>query len=147
MEGGKVRTKRIHKGGKDLLTANGPLKDYSGKIIGVLAILIDISKTVAAMRTNVYKIAGAGLLVLIVTRIALYMLMNSLISKPMQELIAKFQQAGEGDLTVIMESKKLLCKDGADSMKSGKAECSSHGEDGAESLPSEQLQWPRQQKR
>ena len=106
MEEGKVRTKRIHKRGRDLLTAYGPLKDYSGKIIGVLAIPRDFSKTLAVTRSNVYKIAGAGLLVLIVTRIALYMLMNSLISKPMQELIAKFQQAGEGDLTVIMESKK-----------------------------------------
>ncbi len=127
MAEGKIQTKQIHKNGKDFLTAYGPLKDYSGKVIGVLAIPIDISETTATIRANVYKLAGAGLVVLVVTLTAIYVLMNMLINKPMKELIGKFQEAGQGDLTVSMESRNLHGIDCADAMQCGKTECSSYG--------------------
>jgi len=126
MEEGKVRIEQIHKDGKYLLTVYGPLTDYSGKAIGVLAIPLDISGTVAAIRTNTYWIAGAGLLILIVTMIALSILMNALINRPMKELIEKFQLAGQGDLTVVMDSENLHCVDCSVSMKCGKTDCSSY---------------------
>lgn len=130
MEEGKVQVKQTHKEGKDFMTAYGPLKNYGGKIIGVLAIPSDISGITAAIRVNVYKLAAVGLLVLLVTMTAVYVLMNLLINKPMQELIGKFQQAGQGDLTVTMESRNLRCIDCSDVLKCGKTECSSYGKSG-----------------
>ena len=130
MEDGKIRVRQIHKGGLHLLTAYGPLKDYSGKIIGVLAIPVDISATMADIRVNIYKIAGAGLFVLFATMATVYMLMNYLINKPMQGLIKNFQKAGQGDLTVVMESNQLHCVNCSDETKCGKTECSSYGESG-----------------
>jgi len=51
---------QVRKDGKDLLTVYGPLTDYSGKIIGVLAIPSDISATVAAISANLYKMSAGG---------------------------------------------------------------------------------------
>ena len=105
MEKGQVQTRQTHKDGKDFMTVYGPLKDYSGKTIGVLAIPSDISGVMATIRTNVYKIAGFGLFVLAITLVVFYFLINSLINRPMKELIGIFQQAGQGDLTVTMENR------------------------------------------
>ncbi len=130
MAEGKIQTKQAQREGKDFMTVYGPLKDYSGKIIGVLTIPNDISATMATIRSNVYKVAGAGLLVLVITMIVLYLLMDFLINKPMKELVEKFQLAGQGDLTVTMESRNLHCIDCSDIMKCGKSECSSYGKSG-----------------
>ncbi|MBU1139638.1 MAG: hypothetical protein KKA76_11705 [Proteobacteria bacterium] len=123
----KIQFKQVHKNGKDLMTAFGPLKDYSGATIGVLAILTDITGTMAAIRANLYKMVGAGLVVLIITLAALYLLMDFLINKPMKELVEKFQQAGQGDLTATMESKNLHSANCSDIMQCGNSECSSYG--------------------
>ena len=130
MEDGKVRTRQVHKGGEHLLTAYGPLKDYSGEIIGVLAIPADIGPTMADIRMNTYKIAGAGLFVLFATMATVHLLMNYLINKPMQGLIKNFQKAGQGDLTVEMESNQLHCSNCADKTGCEKPDCSSYGKDG-----------------
>lgn len=49
MKAQKIQFKQVHKNGKDLMTAFGPLRDYNGNTIGVLAIPADISDTMAAM--------------------------------------------------------------------------------------------------
>ena len=130
MEDGKIQTMQTSKGKDHLLITYGPLKDYSGKIIGVLAIPSDIGPTMADIRTNTYKIAGAGLLVLFATIVTVHLLMNYLINKPMKGLIDNFQKAGQGDLTVVMDSNQLHCSNCADKMECGKPECSSYGESG-----------------
>lgn len=127
MKEGKLQFKQVNKNGKDLMTAFGPLKDYSGKVIGVLAIPTDITGTMATIRANIYKMTGAGLVVLIITMIALYLLMDFLINKPMKELVEKFQQAGQGDLTATMESRNLHPVNCSDLVQCGKKECSSYG--------------------
>ena len=130
MEEGTVQTKRSKREGKDFLTVYGPLRDYSDKVVGVLAIPNDISATTAAIRMNIYKMAGGGLAMLVLTISAVFFLMNILINKPMRELIEKFQLAGHGDLTVSIESNKLHCVDCSDAMNCGKTECSSYGKNG-----------------
>ena len=122
-----VRFKQVHKNGKDLMTVYGPLRDYSGKTIGVLAIPTDISETMATIRTNMYQMVGGGLAVLIITMAAIYLLMNVLINNPLKELVHKFQLAGQGDLTVDMESKRLCAVNCSEEMQCGNPECSSYG--------------------
>ncbi|MBU0946978.1 MAG: hypothetical protein KJ804_15015 [Proteobacteria bacterium] len=130
MQEGKVQFKQVHKNGKDLMTAFGPLQDYSGKVIGVLAIPTDVTATMVAIRANIYTMTGAGLVVLLMTMAALYFLMNFLINKPMQELVEKLQQAGQGDLTATMASRNLRSANCSDIMQCAKAECSSYGKNG-----------------
>jgi methyl-accepting chemotaxis protein len=127
MKAQKIKFKQVHKNGKDLMTAFGPLRDYNGNTIGVLAIPADISDTMAAIQSNMYKMAGGGLLALLITMTVIYFLMNSLIHSPMKALMSKFQLAGQGDLTVEMELKSLHCANCSDIMKCEKPECSSYG--------------------
>lgn len=122
-----IKFKQIHKNNKDLMTVYGPLKDYSGKTIGVLAIPTDITGTMAAIRANLYKMVGGGLAVLLITMFAILVLMNVLINNPLKELVKKFQLAGQGDLTVDVESNKLCAVNCSEEMQCGKPECSSYG--------------------
>lgn len=129
MEEGEVQTRRTNREGKDFLTVYGPLRDYSDKVVGVLAIPNDISATTAAIRMNIYKMAGAGLAILVVTMTAVYYLMNFLINKPMRQLVEKFKKAGDGDLTVSMESKRLHSINCSATRDCGKKDCSSYGQE------------------
>ncbi len=130
MQEGKVRYKQVHKNGKDLMTVYGPIKDYKGEIIGVLAIPNDITATMAAIKSNLYKMIGFGMGALLVILIVLYLLMDFLINRPMKDLVAKFQQAGQGDLTVAMESRGLRTVNCSEIVKCGKSDCSCYGVDG-----------------
>ena len=61
MKEGEIRYKQVNKNKKDLMTVFGPLKDYHGNTIGVLAIPNDITSTMNTIRSNTYKMAGIGL--------------------------------------------------------------------------------------
>jgi len=122
-----VTFKQVHKNGIDLLTVYGSLKDYSGKNIGVLAIPTDISGTMATIRNNMYKMVAGGVAVLLVTMVVILFLMNTLINNPLEELVNKFQQAGQGDLTVDVESNRLCAVNCSEEMECGNQECSSYG--------------------
>ncbi len=104
MKEGEIRYKQVNKNKKDLMTVFGPLKDYQGKTIGVLAIPNDITSTMNTIRSNTYKMAGIGLVVLLITLVVFYVLMNILINQPLKEVREKFNQAGQGDLTVTIET-------------------------------------------
>jgi len=122
-----LQFKQVHENGKDLMTVYGPLKDYRGETVGVLAIPADITKTMVAIRMNMYKMVGGGVAVLLVTMLAIYLLMNTLIVNPLKELVGKLQLAGMGDLTVDVQSKRLCSVNCSEEMECGNPECSSYG--------------------
>ncbi len=126
----KIQFKLVNKNGKSLMTVFGPIKDYSGRTVGVLALPVDISDTMAAIHANLYKMAAGGLFVLLLTMAALYALMNILINNPMRDLVDKFRLAGQGDLTVVMESKNLCNANCSEEMDCDKEDCSSYGQKG-----------------
>ncbi len=126
----KIQFKLVDKNNKSLMTVFGPIKDYSGRTIGVLALPVDISDTMAAIHANLYKMAAGGLFVLLFTMAALYALMNILINNPMRDLVDKFRLAGQGDLTVVMESKNLCNANCSEEMDCDKEDCSSYGQSG-----------------
>lgn len=107
MEEGSVVFDRVHKDGKDLFIIYGPLKDYSGKIIGILAIPSDFSTSVAAISANLYKMIGAGAVFLIFLLFLLNFVLNLLMKKPLRRLIDQFEKAGQGDLTQRLTGKGL----------------------------------------
>jgi len=115
MDTGEIKYRRVNKDGKNLLTIYGPIKDYGGKTVGVLALPTDITSIIAANRKSLYQLATLGMAVLLLALLATYFLTNSLINKPLQTIIGKFQEAGRGDLTQYFESnsiKMVGCPDG-----------------------------------
>ena len=93
--------------GKGMLTIYGPLKDYSGKTIGILVIPRDISTTMAAISANLYQSIAVGAAFLIVLLFLLNFVLNLLMKKPLRRLVDQFEKAGQGDLTQRMTGKGL----------------------------------------
>jgi len=127
MKADGIKFKQVNKNGRELMTGFGQLKDYSGKIIGVLAVPADITETMTLIRETVYKMVAGGVGVLLVTMIVIYLLMNTLINNPLKQIVERFQQAGQGDLTVSMQSKGLCDVNCSEELNCGKTECSSYG--------------------
>jgi methyl-accepting chemotaxis protein len=123
MEQETVVFEQISKDGKDLLTAYGPLKDYSGKTIGVLAIPSDISGTVAEISANMYKMSGGGVVFLLLLLFVLNFIINRLINNPLRAVIDKFEKAGRGDLTQHIVSKGLKALNCPDGLQEAQLEC------------------------
>lgn len=123
-----VRFKQVSKSGKTLMTVYGPLKDYSGKTIGVLALPADISDVMAEIKSNIVTMSIIGFAIFLLTMIAIYILMNVLVNNPLKELVKKFQLAGQGDLTLHVDSNKLIAVNCAEEMKCGQKDCSSYGQ-------------------
>ncbi len=130
MKSESIRFKQVHKNGKDLMTVFGPLKDYTGKTIGVLAIPTDITATMDAIASNMYKMIGGGIVALIITMVVFYFLMNNLVHSPIKTLMEKFHQAGMGDLTANMEIKSLRNINCSSITKCSTPDCSSYGKHG-----------------
>lgn len=123
MEQEAVTFEQLHKNGKDLLTAYGPLKDYSGKTIGVLAIPSDISGTVAEIAANLYKLIAGGAVFLLLLLLVLNVIINRLIKNPLRTVIDKFEKAGRGDLTQRMTSNGLKAVNCPDGLEGARLEC------------------------
>ncbi len=123
----KIQYRQVNKNGRSLMTVFGPIKDYNGKTIGVLALPDDVSEEIALIHANLYKMVAGGFVILLIILAAIFAVINALINKPMRDLVEKFQLAGQGDLTVVMESKNLCDVNCSEEMECGVEECSSYG--------------------
>ena len=99
----ELRYKQVDKNGKNLMTVFGPLKDYTGKTIGVLAIPADITDTMSEIRSSMLKMITGGFLALLVIMGIFVFLLNNFINRPLKNIMDKFHQAGQGDLTVTID--------------------------------------------
>jgi len=106
MEQGNVIFEQTQVDGKEMLVVLGPVKDYAGKTIGVLAIPRDIGLTLAAISTEFYKMIGGGAVFLLLLLLGLNFIINRLMNKPLRTAIDQFEKAGQGDLTQRMVSKE-----------------------------------------
>jgi len=93
---------QVHKDGREMYTVYGPLKDFSGKTIGVLAVPCDISATMAAISATLYKLIAGGAVFLCLLLLALNFVINRLMNRPLRQVIGQFEKAGRGDLTQRM---------------------------------------------
>jgi len=96
---------QVRKDGKDLFTVFGPLKDFNGKTIGVLALPVDISSTLAEIAATTYKLISSGAVFLVLLLLALNFTINRLMNRPLRQVIGQFEKAGRGDLTQRMLNK------------------------------------------
>jgi len=114
---------QVQKDGKHLFTIYGPLKDFSGKTIGVLAIPQDITSTVNAISATIYKLIAGGAVFLLLLLLVLNVIINRLINNPLRTVIDKFEKAGRGDLTQRMTSNGLRAVNCPDGLQGARLEC------------------------
>jgi len=106
-----------------LFTIYGPLKDFSGKTIGVLAIPQDITNTVNAISATVYTLMAGGAAFLVLLLFVLNVIINRLINNPLRMVIDQFEKAGRGDLTQHIVSKSLKSLNCPDGLQEAHVEC------------------------
>ncbi|MBG0790497.1 MAG: chemotaxis protein [Desulfovibrionaceae bacterium] len=96
-ESGSSFFKRVDKAGKQLYTAYFPLKDYTGKTIGVLAIPTDISSSLTAMRNLLLATVGVGLLALLVSGLLIRMRVKGIVGQPLDRILRFLDKIAGGD--------------------------------------------------
>ncbi|PLS17598.1 hypothetical protein CVD28_11430 [Bacillus sp. M6-12] len=88
-----------------IASAYVPIKDDTGKTIGILGADFDVSKVYSSLDSFGLKMALITGLILLSGIIISYLFTGSL-TKPLQELAKKVQLVGKGDLTVLFESNR-----------------------------------------
>jgi methyl-accepting chemotaxis protein len=89
-----------------LMTFLGPLKDFSGRNVGVVVIPSDITSHVNHMKQTVFIYVGIGLLLTFLILAVIYFVLERLINRPIKEMIQLLNKAGEGDLTERVKVKQ-----------------------------------------
>jgi len=103
MTTGRHEIRRVAKHNKELLTFFGPLRDFSGKIVGVIAIPCDIGKELIQIKRSLFLYIGVGLLIILIVLGVVYFTMETLINRPLMEMIRVFRQLEKGDLTQTLK--------------------------------------------
>ncbi|MBF0234338.1 MAG: methyl-accepting chemotaxis protein, partial [Desulfamplus sp.] len=100
MENGKIESVESTIDEKHIFTLIGPLKDFSGKIEGVIVVEKDISKQVAAINKMLFLYSSIGIGFVFITMVMLYFLFKILLNSRMKRFAKIVTDASEGDLTV-----------------------------------------------
>jgi methyl-accepting chemotaxis protein len=117
--------KQVSKNNKNLLTIFAPLKDYSGKNIGIIAIPKDITPLTQKLNRQMQLFIITGIILLALCIMSVTFFFNRMIHKPLKNIIEKLQNAGNGDLTQeITNIQAINC---SDITKCNHEECSCFG--------------------
>ncbi|SLM32621.1 putative Methyl-accepting chemotaxis sensory transducer [Desulfamplus magnetovallimortis] len=100
MENGKIESVESIIDEKHIFNLIGPLKDFSGKIEGVIVVEKDISKQVAAIHNMLFLYSSIGIGFVFITMVMLYFLFKILLNSRMKRFAKIVTEASEGDLTV-----------------------------------------------
>ncbi len=99
IETDQTEIKIDNKDNRRFMTFLGPLKDFSGKNVGVIAIPSDITSHVNQMKQTIVIYIGVVILLTFLILAVVYFIVERLINRPIKEMIQVFNKAGEGDLT------------------------------------------------
>lgn len=100
MESGEARGVERELDGKELFTFFGPLKDFSGKIEGVVVVEKDITEQIGQIHRMLGMYIAIGLGFVCITILSLYFLFMGLFNNRMKRFAKVLMQAAKGDLTV-----------------------------------------------
>nr|MBL0702127.1 methyl-accepting chemotaxis protein [Desulfobacterales bacterium] len=106
METDQTAIKIDNKENRRFMTFLGPLKDFSGKNVGVILIPSEITSHVNQMKKTIFIYLGIGILLTLLVLTVVYFIVEYLINRPIKEMIQVFNKAGEGDLTDRVKVKK-----------------------------------------
>lgn len=130
MESDAITVQRVSKNGKELLTAYTPIHDYSGAVVGILAIPKDIGVILEAARKTALTSLLIGLCALILIQGFVYYLFSKLIDRPIASFTSMLELASRGDLTKGEESFTVLPMNCSEIMQCGEQNCSMYGKEG-----------------
>ncbi len=131
MKTDRILSKRVSKNGRELVTTYGPLKDFSGNIIGVLAVPVDISHTLEGAKKTLAFINMVGLSILVLFVLFLHFLFRTRINRPLSQLKDNLEMASRGDLTGQMGGHAVRGMNCSEIMGCEQRDCSCYGEDEA----------------
>ncbi|MFC1523273.1 methyl-accepting chemotaxis protein [Thermodesulfobacteriota bacterium] len=112
---------------RDNLMLLGPLNDYRGISVGIVAIASDLSEQMAALMQQLLLSIAVGVAVMVLIMFTTFKLMENMINKPVQEIVEKFKKAGSGDLTQRLPTTAINC---SSITNCGKQDCSMFGKVG-----------------
>ncbi len=116
--------------GHEVMTTYRPVTDYSGKVVGVLAVPFDISPTLQqAHRRALYTIL-AGFAAILLVQGVIWFLFNRLINRPLDELTRRLERASQGDLTQAMDASHIEEINCSEILECNKPDCSMYGKTG-----------------
>ncbi|MCK5068895.1 MAG: HAMP domain-containing protein, partial [Desulfocapsa sp.] len=105
MESGDVQFKCVTKNGKRLFTAFSPLVNYSGTIVGVLAIPMDTTAMMKKLQSEQIKMAVINLLALIILICLIWFTFTFFVSRPLNKVAGFASQISSGDLSSSLDLK------------------------------------------
>jgi len=77
----------------------GPLKDFSGKTVGAVVIPDDVTAYFHQMNKSFLTYMVIGVLLVFLILFVVYILVQHLVDRPIQNMVEAFEKAGNGDLT------------------------------------------------
>jgi len=87
----------------------GPLQDVSGKTVGVVVVAGGLDDSLAEHQRAIFSYLTVGLLLICVLLFLVHFTVERLVSRPLREMVARFKQAGAGDLTQRMPVREVNC--------------------------------------
>ncbi len=118
------------KDGRNMMTVYLPIPDYSGKIVGVTMIPLDITAKLATAKKSALTIVGAGALALIIVLAVVFFIFHYLIDRPLQKVNIVLEAAATGDLSKQADTTKIKGINCSSTLNCGKTDCSMYGETG-----------------
>jgi len=124
-----IAFKNIKKDGKRLITAFAPLKDYSNRTVGVIAIPRDTTALFSQLHKELTTSVVINFVVLVLLVSMIYFAFTFFVNRPMNSLIDKFKLAGKGDLKqeIVHKMPSLNC---SKIMECGQEDCSCFNKEG-----------------
>lgn len=85
-----------------------PIKDYEGETRAYLKAVVDRQDITDRITANLIETAVRGVVILILSLISIFLIINSALLNPLQKLIERMKRAVQGDLTIAMDNNKLI---------------------------------------
>ena len=96
-----ITTRQVNKDGKILVTTYGPIKDFQGVTLAMLAVPMDITEDVAKAKRATLSILLLCSGILLIAIFAVFFLFNRLVNQPINSMVGRMEKAGRGDLTSL----------------------------------------------
>ncbi len=118
------------KEGRNILTVYTPIPDYSGKMVGITIIPMDITSKLAAAKKSALTIVGVGALALVVVLAVVFFIFHYLIDRPLHKVNKILEAAATGDLRQQADTSNIAGINCSSTMNCGKTECTMYGQTG-----------------
>ncbi|MDK9708522.1 MAG: methyl-accepting chemotaxis protein [Desulforhopalus sp.] len=130
MQGDKPVVQRVANNDKELMTAYMPLKDYSGKQVGVLAIPREIGMLLDTARKKALRSVAIAIVVLFGLLVFVYFLLVRNIDRPIKKITQLLEAASRGDLTQKVDMGGVAQVNCSEKAQCNKPDCSMFGKEG-----------------